>query len=310
MKKNNLSEPFSLFIVLFLTTAYHPLFAQAHPAVRFYPLSVGDIWQYHSEYSIRSNKQYSYYTVEAVGDTFPANGKRYVIVHSSNNNPMIPRYQRVDSLTAQIFKYDTFNGGEEKLIDSLAAPEMTWFMSYRARYTIELSLTMIDSITKFGEKKMRRWHTSLMGISPGYYYKLIEQLGITEFYNAIALDDQVVIEYTRDTLMYAKINGKEYGTLLSVEENKRNPQAFSLAQNYPNPFNPSTRIEYELPHTSLVTLSIYDLLGREVTTLVYGQKEAGRHSVAWNASAFSAGVYVARMQAGTYAASKKLVLLK
>lgn len=310
MKHHCLNKPICLFILLFLTAPYHPLCAQTHPAVRFYPLSVGDRWQYHSLYHYHSTHQYSYYTVEAVGDTLPANGKRYVILHSSNNNPMIPRYQRVDSLTAQVFKYDTSNGGAEKLIDSLAASERAWFMSYRAKYSIELFLNKIDSVTKFGEKRERRWHTSFMGDSPGYYYKLTEQFGITEFFNAISLDDQIVIEYTFDTLIYAKIDGKEYGTLLSVAENEILPQTFSLSQNYPNPFNPSTRIDYELPRSAAVTLSIYDMLGREVSTLVDQQKEAGRYSVTWDASAFTAGVYFARMQTGQYTATKKIVLLK
>jgi hypothetical protein len=301
-----------LFLIsLFLAVVYHPMFAQAHPALRFYPLSVGDVWQYHSKYSYWGNVQHSFYTVEVTGDTLPANGKKYSIIRSSNNSRMIPRYQRVDSLTAQVLMYDTSNGGAERLMDSLTAPVMTWFTSYRARYTVGISMNKIDSLTLFGEKRMRRWYTSLMGISPGYSYKLTEQLGITEFFNAIALDDQIIIEHTSDTLTYAKINGIQYGTLVSVPHGNetRIPQ-FGLFQNYPNPFNPATHIEYEVPHRSQVTLIIYDMLGREVTILVNKQKEAGQYSATWNASVFAAGVYFARMQAGNYAATRKLVLLK
>ncbi len=88
------------------------------------------------------------------------------------------------------------------------------------------------------------------------------------------------------------------------------PGEYLLHQNYPNPFNPSTRITYELPAAARVTLSVYDMLGREVTELVNEEKSAGQYSVTWNASSFAAGIYFARMNAGDHTAVKKLVLMK
>ncbi len=85
---------------------------------------------------------------------------------------------------------------------------------------------------------------------------------------------------------------------------------FDLNQNYPNPFNPSTVINYELPASSHVTLKIYDVLGRVIATLVNGQEPAGSHSVTMNGSGLPSGVYFYHMQAGTYSATKKLLLLK
>lgn len=86
--------------------------------------------------------------------------------------------------------------------------------------------------------------------------------------------------------------------------------AFSIKSIYPNPFNPSTRITFELSHSSQVKLVVYDMLGREMTQLVSDEKEAGQYSVMWNASSFAAGVYLARMSAGDYSEVKKLILLK
>jgi photosystem II stability/assembly factor-like uncharacterized protein len=88
------------------------------------------------------------------------------------------------------------------------------------------------------------------------------------------------------------------------------PLRSDLSQNYPNPFNPSTQMEFTISRASLVTLVVYDMLGREVTQLVNEQKDAGRYSVRWDASAFSAGMYFARLQAGDYTAVRKLLLLK
>jgi hypothetical protein len=85
---------------------------------------------------------------------------------------------------------------------------------------------------------------------------------------------------------------------------------YALSQNYPNPFNPSTAIRYSLSGTGPVTLKIYDLLGREVTTLVNGIEQPGTHSVEWDASSVSGGVYFYRMQAGDFTSAKKLLLLK
>jgi hypothetical protein len=88
------------------------------------------------------------------------------------------------------------------------------------------------------------------------------------------------------------------------------PMIFALNQNYPNPFNPSTIISFQIPAANHVSLKVYDMLGREVTTLVDEMQTAGSHSVAFNASRYASGVYFYRLQAGSYTAAKKLVLLK
>jgi hypothetical protein len=87
-------------------------------------------------------------------------------------------------------------------------------------------------------------------------------------------------------------------------------QEFHLDQNYPNPFNPSTTVTYELPRTSHVTLTVYDLLGREVTPLVNGVEEPGTHTVQWNASGQASGVYLCRLDAASFTSVRKLLLLR
>ncbi|MBU0558511.1 MAG: T9SS type A sorting domain-containing protein [Bacteroidetes bacterium] len=85
---------------------------------------------------------------------------------------------------------------------------------------------------------------------------------------------------------------------------------FSLDQNYPNPFNPRTMISYQLPVDGFVTLKIFDILGREVATLVNERKEAGRYSVEWKGENQPSGVYLYRLQAGSFSEIRKMILLR
>ncbi|MCJ7554712.1 MAG: T9SS type A sorting domain-containing protein, partial [Ignavibacteriaceae bacterium] len=88
------------------------------------------------------------------------------------------------------------------------------------------------------------------------------------------------------------------------------PGTFALGQNYPNPFNPSTTINFALPQTSNVVLKVYDVLGREVATLLNGEKAAGNYEVNFDASQFASGMYIYTLQAGNFSTSKKMMLMK
>jgi hypothetical protein len=88
------------------------------------------------------------------------------------------------------------------------------------------------------------------------------------------------------------------------------PASFALEQNYPNPFNPTTVIQYSLPRATAVTLRVYNLLGQEVRTLVNGNQPAGQHSVEFDATSLASGVYLYKLEAGTFVATRKLLLLR
>ncbi|MEK9137571.1 MAG: T9SS type A sorting domain-containing protein, partial [Bacteroidota bacterium] len=88
------------------------------------------------------------------------------------------------------------------------------------------------------------------------------------------------------------------------------PTEFRLEQNYPNPFNPSTTISYQLSTSTLVSLKVFDILGREITTLVNEVNTPGRYSVTWNAVNFSSGVYFCRFAAGGHTEIRTMVLIK
>ena len=88
------------------------------------------------------------------------------------------------------------------------------------------------------------------------------------------------------------------------------PQEFALKQNYPNPFNPITTILYDVPVSVDLELVVYDVLGRQVGTLVDGHVDAGRHQVMWNAGELPSGIYFVRMKAGEFQQARKVVFLK
>jgi len=102
------------------------------------------------------------------------------------------------------------------------------------------------------------------------------------------------------------------GGAVSVKEtpSKNIPEAFVLFQNYPNPFNPSTNITFNLPSKSFVSLKVFDLLGREVATLVNQEKPAGTYNITFDAGKLPSGVYFYRLQAGSFIETKKLILLR
>jgi hypothetical protein len=88
------------------------------------------------------------------------------------------------------------------------------------------------------------------------------------------------------------------------------PTEYALKQNYPNPFNPSTIISYQLPQDSNARLTVYDVMGREITKLVDGYKSAGNYEITFDASGLVSGVYFVRLEAGEFTATQKLLLIK
>ncbi len=85
---------------------------------------------------------------------------------------------------------------------------------------------------------------------------------------------------------------------------------YSLEQNYPNPFNPNTTIKFQIPNDGFVTLKVYDILGNEIATLLNEEKPQGRYEVNFNAGSLASGVYICKLQAGSFISSKKMLLLK
>lgn len=114
---------------------------------------------------------------------------------------------------------------------------------------------------------------------------------------------------------YSSIGSFKTSGTTAVEGQEEIPTAFELSQNYPNPFNPTTRINFAIPQNSFVTIKVYDMLGREVKTLINQEMVSGNHSIDWNADnnlgiKVSTGMYIYRITAGNFVSTKKMVLIK
>ena len=96
----------------------------------------------------------------------------------------------------------------------------------------------------------------------------------------------------------------------SVEDNIESVQSFELFQNYPNPFNPTTKIKYEIPEMSFVTIKVYDVLGKEIATLVNEEKLSGNYETEFNGNVLASGIYYYRIIAGEFSQTRKMVLIK
>ena len=115
-------------------------------------------------------------------------------------------------------------------------------------------------------------------------------------------------------LQVVEASGADMGhnkVMLAVKEGNPNlPTSFELAQNYPNPFNPTTKIEFALPQSSRVSLTVFNILGQTVDVLLDRDLPAGYHEVDWNAGRYASGVYFYRLQAGNFVETRKMLLLK
>jgi hypothetical protein len=123
------------------------------------------------------------------------------------------------------------------------------------------------------------------------------------------------LTYTYRIKAYNSVSESDYSneaslTLVGLKEEKEIPTEYSISQNYPNPFNPITKLKFALPQTSLTKIIIYDLLGREVQTLINKELDAGYHGVNFNAYNFPSGIYFYKIHLGDFINTQKMVLMK
>ncbi len=98
--------------------------------------------------------------------------------------------------------------------------------------------------------------------------------------------------------------------ITGIDRTTSSPETYSLEQNYPNPFNPSTTIRFTVPTSTFVMLKVYDLLGREISTLVEETLPQGAYSRVFSAERIASGVYLYRLQAGSFSTVKKMMVLR
>jgi hypothetical protein len=146
------------------------------------------------------------------------------------------------------------------------------------------------------------------------YNSQLAYLPTTE--DRVNISDYYIFKLGGDTLMYSKWNAGStfypfaWTDWTSVEENNQPIKSFELFQNYPNPFNPSTKIKYEIPERSFITIKVYNILGKEIAILVNEEILSGSHEVEFDGKGLASGIYYYRITTDNFSQTKKMILLK
>ncbi len=277
---------------------------------KWYPLSIGNKWQFY--YSVSVTESF-YITIEVVDDT-TINQKKYFILKSWNGYS----FQRVED-NSYVYEYNPYSNQEFLRYDFVSSDKSIWNLdSLGGQYGIYL--TMKHYIPIFGDSLKSKIYNSVYidttSIPPdtlwgpmvdGTSIFISKGVGITVY------EQGIVQGYLSGSI----INGQTYGTIVSVEKIKNSVlDSYVLFQNYPNPFNPSTTIKYSIPRCTeyysvqQTTLKIYDVLGREVATLVDKEQKPGSYEVKFNATDLSSGIYFYKITSGSFVKSRKMILMK
>ncbi len=275
------------------------------------PLHVGNIWQY------RGGESGTLLTTRVVKDSI-INGKKYFKKISYQNNPPTTNFvswERNDTASGVSFMLDfedvNKNGDylEELPLDSLENSYWSRYITFKYSFAKPNPFTFspgpktvlvkyIDWIKIEGDTVTRRYF-EILELFWGEY--IIEKFGVYLF----------MLEGPPSGCSGAIINGKKYGTVVSVEDIDQSLSTeLKLENNYPNPFNPGTVIRYQIPEDGYVTLTVYDALGREVASLVNEKKSRGYYNVTFNGENLSSGVYCYSLTSGSKRITKSMILIK
>ncbi|MEE9430688.1 MAG: T9SS type A sorting domain-containing protein [Melioribacteraceae bacterium] len=224
--------------------------------------------------------------------------------YDQQNNILISLYEERDDGEIKYFgkAINTFDENNNKLSSFTKRWDGSKLTNYRKYlYSYDSDNNLITQINQKWENKTWVRVNSNSSLPVGYNLDY-KQNG--KYYSNIS---------TSSANIYFFYNGN----ITSTKKSKNRLQSFSLSQNYPNPFNPSTKIEYSIPLSreargvsNNVTLTVYDMLGRKVTTLVNQKQKPGNYKVNFNASQLASGIYIYRLQAGDFVETKKLMLMK
>jgi len=282
-----------LFILLFV-----PITLQCQTE-DYFPTQLGTTWVYkiYPDYSKEKERlTISKVTISAIDSS------KLVFL----NNAVQPQY-RVDTL-GNVFENPLGTGSNSnQLIFKQKANKLeAWAASESSKTVYRIKDIGLDFVLgRWVKAKIVEWGTTVAPDTFGFsrrsdYYA--DQFG---WYFAI------VEPSATERILVGFISGKDtLGDVTKVPNQQNELQNYALHQNYPNPFNPATKIEFEIPKASFVSIKIFDVLGREVAVIVSEELQPGKYSKVWNAENCSSGIYFYSMQSGVFSRTKKLILNK
>ena len=240
--------------------------------------------------------------------------KYYFKIKNYNNNSSNYSYVRVDSSNGKVYRYIA---GTDNCIFDFTATEAgdTVLFNEGEDYEVGWVLDYEEQFNQWGLNSTKRIFSAIIPSSGYNLYTFVKGIGLYRNEGGEVLYSSSVLKgFVSGGIVYGDIS------LVDVDSETELPKEFLLSQNYPNPFNPSTKIQFVIPKSSFVNLKVYDVLGREVATLVNDEKLPGEYEVEFDASRLSSGIYFYKLsvsawlsqdgQAGNYSSTKKMIYLK
>ncbi len=317
MKKHLIAPRFALtspLLCFLVTTTISPLDAQNPPVADVFPLDIGNQWSYRylktdwSAYDDSEIVDTGSASVEIIDAICTTDSTRWQLVERRHLHTralwfgMVRWEDWVDDSTS--YEIIQLHSGNNRLYRS--EPD-AWIWSSIFPWSHELTdTTAIYRYEQVDSSEEHSFHTR----QPGQYntreYDFVFKAGVGQIRVTSALGAGLVgvRQTTSHTLLEATVSS------VPVPGPNPMPGRFILAQNYPNPFNPSTTIRFALPQRSHVTLTVFNCLGQQVGTLVQGEEEAGYHEVKCDGSRLASGVYLYRIQSGSYTETKTFVIVR
>lgn len=266
----------------------------ADSAFGYLPLEIGNIWEYDYR-SLPSNNHLYYYTETITGDTVAPNGTKYFVIYRKilPDSSTVVYLERVDSATANVYTYHAMSFPTETPQDSLRSKPGDTFATY---------------FTCTGQ------HTqTVLGVQTTVKSFRDDGLGSHDLAYGFGTDSSYAFEQGpqyASILIYARIAGKDFGTILSVHPSKIESINFLLSQNFPNPFNPSTSIEFSLPRMEFITLEVRNVLGQRIVTLMSKVMLPGSHLIRFDGSGLPSGTYYCVLRTKNSLICKPMLLIK
>lgn len=285
---------------------------KAQDSTNYFPLHVGDFWRYKGDETIWSGK--------SINDSVSINEQKYYLREWSPRIPasyfgeaQLDTVRTNDSLAVVFYAKGTdypFYKFDVSVGDTWSYPDWPWQSPFDTIRYVVTFMGRLDSFSissgpmKGAYRNVLVYFRDRPGAYDAWSYDYLAP-GLGLIYRNWYLDQRI--------LYGAVINGKLYGDTTTTGIKGKGtpiPQSFQLLQNYPNPFNPTTVIKYNLPERTFVDLSVYDVLGRKVKTLVRGFREAGTYEAKLEGGDMPSGIYLYRLVAGQDVLVRKAVLVK
>lgn len=287
-----------LITLLFLLNSY--LFTQTLDPYNFFPSSVGNVWEYNSNYGV--------FQRIIVKDTLLEDGCK-LFYYNTLEDPVF----KIDT-SYQMFKYPFDLNLLHYKLDADSGD--TWIVEKEV-VNDTMTLYKLAQITSIYNGYFYNKNTTFKEITY-YIYQydtIINEFSWAERKETLAYGIGLVSVFNEEggpeeILLGCIIDGDTIGIITSVEDEQKIPNSFELYQNYPNPFNPKTTIKFSITEPTKIKLIVYSLLGEEIKVLIDEYKNSGTHSIIFDATGLPSGVYIYSLLTGNKTLSKKLILLK